>query len=114
MEAILNPLPISENLMNGMNCASLMVQMAQRLFSYLIDMKEEYGEVEEDDDEEREDEYDGQRGEDPQQILQNTQIILDLTKAGPFLQCMKRTHLWTRTDRPTTSVLNHLKSPQTF
>lgn len=99
-----------------MNYGSLVVQMAERVFSYLIDMKEEYREVKEDDDEERQDEYDGQRGEDPQQILQNTQIVLHLTKAGPFLQHMKHTHLWTRTDRPkirpTTSVINIIISNQ--
>lgn len=79
----------------------------QKVFVYLIDMKEEYREVKQDDDEERQDEYDDQRGEDPQQVLQNTQIVLHLTKAGPFLQRMKHTHLWTdrRIIRSTTLIL---------
>lgn len=73
--------------------------MAYITFIYLIDMKEEYREVKEDHNEKRQDEYNGQRGEDPQQVLQNTQIVLHLTNISPFLQCLKQTHLWTRTDK---------------
>lgn len=67
---------------------------------YLIDMKEEYRQVKEDDDQEGHNEDDGQRGEDPQQILQNTQVVL-LTEACPFLPRMKQAHLRTKTQRST-------------
>ncbi len=73
--------------------------MVEWVFAYLVDIKEEYREVKEDDDEERQDEDYGQRGEHPEQVLQNTQIVIQLTKACPFLPCMKHTHLWTKTDR---------------
>lgn len=67
---------------------------------YLINMKEEYRQVKEDDDEEGQNEDNGQRGEDPQQILQDTQVVL-LTETCPFLQCTKQAHLRTRTQRST-------------
>lgn len=63
------------------------------VFAYLIDMQEEYRQVKEDDDKEGQNEDDSQRGEDPHQVLQNTQIVLHLTKAGPFLPRMEHTHL---------------------
>lgn len=59
------------------------------MFAHLVDMKEEYGEVNQDDDDEGQDEDDGQRGEDPQQVLQNTQVVLP---------CMEHTHLGAKTD----------------
>lgn len=68
-----------------------------RVSVYLVHMKEEYREVKEDNNKEGQDEDDGQWGEDPQQILQNTQVVLYLTKACPFLPRMKHTHLWTNT-----------------
>lgn len=71
--------------------------MMETVFAYLVDMKEEYGEVKEDDDEEGQDEDDDQRGEDPQQVLQNTQIVLQLTEARPLLPLMEHTHLWNST-----------------
>lgn len=69
------------------------LQMVERVCAYLIDMKEEYREVKKDDDEEGQYEDDGQRGEDPHQVLQNTQIVLHLTKAGPLFPFSKQTHL---------------------
>lgn len=59
--------------------------MMCRVCVYLIDVKEEYRQVKEDDNEEGHNEDNGQRGEDPQQVLQNTQVVL-LTEACPFLQ----------------------------
>ncbi|TNN58140.1 hypothetical protein EYF80_031663 [Liparis tanakae] len=70
----------------------------QKCSRYLVDVKEEYGEVDEDDDEEGQDEDDGQRGENPHQVLQNTQVVLQLAQAGPLLTRMEHTHLWTDAD----------------
>lgn len=71
--------------------------MMDRVFAYLVHMKEEYREVEEDDNKEGQDEDNGQRGEDPQQVFQKTQVVLRLIEASPFLPYMKHTHLWTKT-----------------
>lgn len=60
-------------------------------------MEEEDGQVEEDDYDEGHEEDDGQGGEDPQQVLQNTQVVL-LTQPGPLLQGSEQAHLWTETD----------------
>ncbi len=73
-------------------------QAGQIVSVYLVDMKKEYREVEEDDDEEGQDEDDSQRGEDPQQVLQDAQIVLHLTESRPLLQGMKQTNLWMETD----------------
>lgn len=69
----------------GMYKYQVKTQMA-KLFAYLVDIKEEYREVKKDDDEEGQDEYNGQRSEDPQEVLQKTQIVLNLAKTSPFLQ----------------------------
>lgn len=57
-------------------------------------MQKENGEVEEDDDEEWQDEDDGQRREDPQQVLQNTQVVLHLAQTRPLFTRMENAHLW--------------------
>lgn len=74
--------------------------MMDRVSVYLIDVKEEYRQVKKDNNEEGQDEDDGQRGEDPQQVLQNTQVIF-LTEACPFLPHVKQAHLRNKTKRAT-------------
>lgn len=68
---------------------------SELVFTYLIDMKEEYGEVKKNNNEEWHDEDNNERGEDPQQILQKTQVVFHLLKANPFFPGTKQTHLWT-------------------
>ena len=71
-------------------------------------MDKEYGEVEEDDDEEGQDEDHSQRGEDPQQVLHDAEVILGLAQSSPLLQWMEDTQLGGDTSQP---YDQHLRSP---
>lgn len=56
-------------------------------------MKEEYWEIKEDNNEEWHKENNSERGEDPQEVFQKAQVVLELLQAGPLFPHMKQTHL---------------------